>query len=100
MHIHFRRSGGFMGRTTAYEVDTDQLLPAEREQLLLLLRQADLHNVTSARAQLARDVAKYDLTLASDEGTWRVNVDEMTAPDQMRPLLRYLSRLAQPVAPQ
>jgi hypothetical protein len=93
--IFFERSGGFMGRKVTATIDLDELPGDQAKTLEELLDEADFFELP---ANLTRppmpDSFTYNITVSSAEKQHSVRVSDATAPDDLRPLLEQLNKLA------
>ena len=95
-HIHFERTGGFMGRKVTLDLDLDELPDEQSEAIQALLDLADFFALPRNLVERAvPDAFTYSITV--DKGFARkhsVVVSDSSAPDALRPLLDELSQLA------
>lgn len=96
MRITFERTGGFMGRKVAVDLDLDQL-PADHARTLRRL--LDESNFLSLEESLtvpgpARDEFQYSITVQSGTIEHSVRFTDASMPDSLRPLVEELSNLA------
>ncbi len=98
MRISFERTGGFAGLKVQRVVDSKDLRPEEAERLAVLLRKShffDLPDRLEAASQGA-DRFHYRLTVENDEGTRTLEASEASLPEEMRPLIQWLSGRGRP----
>ena len=99
MIIYFERSGGFVGREFQTVVDTNQIPP---EQALSLLEKVDyadffqLPELTSSGLESATipDEMLYRLTIEVAGVEHTIETSELSAPDELQPLLQELNLIA------
>ena len=96
MKIHFERTGGFAGRKLETTVDSDELPSAETERLAGMIERArffDLPRSLESRAEGA-DLFRYVLTVEAAGRAHTIRASEVTAPEELRPLLDWLAARA------
>ncbi|RRN73975.1 hypothetical protein EI200_04685 [Peribacillus simplex] len=98
MHIQFSCIGGFANLDLNFKIDTDELPEGKNEELLNLMKTADLPNahlskMAGAKAQGA-DSFSYKLDIADEKQKQSFAFTDTTAPEEIRPLLDYLRNLA------
>ncbi|MGE7767306.1 protealysin inhibitor emfourin [Peribacillus sp. NPDC096540] len=98
MHIQFNCMGGFANLDLNFQIDTDELPKEKNEELLNLMKIADLPNanlskMAGAKAQGA-DSFSYQLDIVDDKKKKSFSFTDTTAPQEVRPLLDYLRNLA------
>lgn len=98
MKIHFKRSGGFMGRPLQASLDTAALPEDEAQTLQTMLSEAAFFDLPASQALAAppsgADQMTYTVTVQADHIAHTVCVSDMDAPEGLRPLLRHLTVLA------
>jgi hypothetical protein len=94
--VEMRRSGGFTGRTTKVHLDTAQMPPAEAARLIQLVTTVDLSRLATARGTPAAgaDLMRYDLVIENGVDRWEGTVSDPSIPNELRPLLRFLTSAA------
>jgi hypothetical protein len=94
MRIQFERSGGFVGRKITGSLDSSVLSHAQALRLKVLLKQSRFFELPSTleSSRPGTDQFSYRLTVESEEGHHTVEAGEAAIPDEMRPLLEYLTR--------
>jgi hypothetical protein len=95
--VQFERTGGFTGMGLKATIDVDALPESERQRLLELLNEShflELPQRISAPAPLP-DRFKYRIAIDAEQSHHVVEVDEVAAPANLRPLLQMLTLLAQ-----
>jgi hypothetical protein len=90
--IKLRRSGGFAGLTTAYELDANLLSPAETSQLQTLVQRSGLLQANSQHTPDGRDLINYEITIQTERCTHTVSFDDLSLPETAKPLIDYLER--------
>ena len=96
MKILFRQSGGD-GPPRGCELNTGNLHPDEATELMTLLNEAGLHDSFAAHSHQGSGVTRYDLTVETPDGIRTASVDDLTAPDNLRPLLEFLIPRTRPL---
>jgi hypothetical protein len=99
MKIRSRQSGGLTGLARGYEVNSTSLPSAEASELTALVEQAGLGHSLEAHSPRGRDLTRYDLAIETPAAVRTVSVDDLTAPEQLWPLLEFLTRRARPLPP-
>jgi len=93
--IFFERSGGFMGRTVKATINLEDLPDDMAKTLEEMLDEADFFELP---ADLTRppmpDAFTYTITVSTTVRQHSVVVSDATAPDDLRPLLEELNKLA------
>ena len=93
--IDFERSGGFMGRKVSLSLNLDDLPTDQARTLSLLLDKADFFNLSDNPARPPMpDAFQYTITVTTDTRRHIIHTTDMTAPEQLRPLLLDLSARA------
>ncbi|MDP1420484.1 hypothetical protein Q8G35_19390 [Peribacillus simplex] len=99
MHIKFSCIGGFANLDLKFQIDTDELPEEQNEELQNLMKTADLPNaVTESKMAGAKakgaDSFSYQLDIANEKNKQSFSFTDITAPEEVRPLLDYLRNLA------
>ncbi len=96
MKIHFERTGGFAGMKLKVSLDSETLSQANARQLERLLDSSRFFQqpTTEGPTQTAPDRFHYKVTVESDGGSRTMEASDASLPDEMRPLLDYLTRLS------
>jgi len=96
MKIDFVRSGGFAGLRLAVAVDTDMLPAEDASRILQLVEAAGFFDQKPGPDQFSEiDRFEYRLRIESQAlGTRAATLSESAVPDQLRPLLDFLTGLA------
>lgn len=95
MRVIFEQTGGFMGRRASLSLNLDELPPAEAKTLRGLLDEADVFSLADTPASdSARDVIHYLIRVETDDASHTIHTSDVSMPDQLRPLMQELSRLA------
>jgi hypothetical protein len=99
MKVYFEQSGGFAGRTVATTINSDTLSSEESKQLEDLIEDANFFNLTSkllpSGEEGAADYFSYDITIEKQELKHRVETTDISMPQSLKPLVRYLRGKAQ-----
>jgi hypothetical protein len=99
MKVNFRQSGGFAGLVLGCDLDTQTMAAAEAGELLRLVRQAGLEKVGTKTSTKGADLTRYEIVVTDNGRSIKAVVDDMTIPDNVRPLMEFLSRRSRAVAP-
>lgn len=105
MKIHFKRSGGFMGRPLQASLDMAALPEEEAQTLKAMLSEAEFfelpasENAEGTAATDTPDQMTYTVTVQADHEAHTVCVTDLDMPEAMRPLLRHLTVLARRPSP-
>ncbi|HEY5984666.1 MAG TPA: protealysin inhibitor emfourin [Anaerolineales bacterium] len=96
MNIEFVRSGGFAGLKLSLTVQTEDLSSEEASRLRRLVEEAGFFDLEPAtKATPAPDRFEYHLAIESQVwGRHTVELPETAVPDEMRPLLEHLTKMA------
>lgn len=98
MRINFECSGGYVGLNLKYQVDTNELPPKLADELLKLVESSNVFNLQPSEVAPKEagppDVFSYRLTLYSGDKKISLSLNDITAPDSLRPLLSFLQELA------
>ena len=95
-YISFERSGGFTGISTSVEIDSQLLSYDESEELKKLIDQSDFFKWSkNDTIQVSMpDQFQYTITIEQQGEKRTVVFSDITMPDNMRPLINYLSQKA------
>jgi hypothetical protein len=96
IHIQFRRSGGFAGIPLTATTTADQLPEDHAAQLQGLLTSAEVPQKPDHSAPGGADRFQYQLNLDDGQQHRSFSWDETQVPDEIRPVLGTLTRLARP----
>ena len=101
MHIHFERSGGFMGTRIEATINTEDLPPEEAQKVTSLIEEASFFDLPSAIASPTpgADQFQYRVTVESEERKHTVEIGDAAIPEDVQPLLRQLTILARGKGP-
>ncbi len=96
MKVTFERSGGFAGIVMTTTVDTETLPTAEGEHLHQLMQTTDFFHLpaTIASPNSQPDRFQYKVTAEDNGQHHTVQVSESAVPNQLRPLLNWLTEMA------
>jgi len=94
--ITFERTGGHIGQPVNLKFDLDTLPNAQAKILQNLILTSNFFEVPEHTSTIspARDEFKYNVTVESGRSRHTVHTTDSTAPDNLRPLLEELSKLA------
>jgi hypothetical protein len=99
MNISFRQSGGFAGLVLGCDLDTRSMARGDAEELQRLVRQAALENAGTKTSSTGADLTRYEIILTDNGRTTKVVFDDTTMPDNVRPLVEFLTGRSRAVAP-
>jgi hypothetical protein len=97
MRIRFEQSGGWgnpLGKIA--DVDTDRLDPADAAVVERLVEQAARQGSFDNRSEAARDATSYTISIEGGGQTCEIRADDVTLPDNARPLVEFLQSRATP----
>lgn len=96
MHIKFSCIGGFANLDLNFEIDTDELPKEKYEELQNLMKQADLPNAAQSKMVKTQgfDSFSYQLDIADEKKKQSFSFTDISAPEEVRPLLDYLRNIA------
>ena len=96
MIIHVERTGGFAGMTVRSVIDTDQLDPDERQNLVELVESSGFFSSSfhSQTDQQGRDRFHYSLTIETSEQSRTLELDESEIPVDWQSLIQFINNLA------
>ena len=97
MRVQFERKGGFTGIPVQATVEVDTLPENERQLVLDSVAKSDFFALPGkiSAPRPVPDTFYYKITVESDQGSHLVEVDEVAAPQSLKPLLQVLTRMAQ-----
>ncbi len=98
IHVQFRRSGGFAGIPITAATDADSLGEEHAAQVQSLLRSPEVPQEPDHPAAGNGGADRFQYQLDIDDGQNRRSFawSEAQVPEDMRPLVDYLTRLARP----
>jgi hypothetical protein len=100
MRIYFERSGGFMGLRLNTTVDTNALPEEEAQAYESTLQSINFFDLPADLSKTGRaDCFTYKVTVETYEQKHTVRTTEDDAPEEMRPLLDRLTRIARRPSP-
>jgi hypothetical protein len=98
MHIEFESSGGYANIRLSYHGDTDKLPPETADKLLRLIESSRVFELQQNNIDSSKlgppDVLFYKLTLHEGNREKSLTFNDITAPNELRPLLSFLQDLA------
>ena len=96
MKITFERSGGFAGTLMTTKVDTETLPTPEGGHLRQLMQAANFFHLPAkiAPSHPQPDLFQYKVTAEDNGQHHTVQVSESAIPNQLRPLLNWLTEIA------
>lgn len=97
MKIKFRQSGGFAGILRGCDLDTASLPPQEARELEQLVQSAGINQSSQTLSRGSRDRLQYDIELKRNGDVVKVQLDDGSIPQNVRPLIQYLKKKSHPV---
>jgi hypothetical protein len=98
MRIEFESSGGFANIMVNIRVDSKNLPDEVNSEIIRLVEESDFFNIKSSELQPKHhgppDVMQYKICLQDGKKINTLSVNDVTAPERLRPLLGYLQQLA------
>ncbi|MEH7460557.1 protealysin inhibitor emfourin [Bacillus thuringiensis] len=98
MYIQFSCSGGIANFDLTFQTDTDELPKEKTKELLDLIEQSNLFSLELSQGEVATiqgaDAFLYELRIEDDKKKKSFLFTDITAPQEVRPLLDYLRNLA------
>ena len=93
--ITFKKSGGFMGREVATDIDLNQMPDDEAQDLQRLILETNFFNIPQNLIEPTKhDEYEYTITVDAGNSHHTVQTSDSSAPESLRPLLDKLSNLA------
>lgn len=95
-HIWFERSGGFTGIPTQVEVDSRSLSTEEAEKLWQLIEDSGFFeaNKNDSIPEGLPDQFQYKITIEHGGNNLKVALSQASIPDNLHPLINYLTQKA------
>lgn len=96
MNIIYERSGGFMGMTTSYTFNLEDLPEEDAEKLKELIDRIDF-TALSENLEMTRNIPdqfSYTITVESQEWRHTIRTGDATAPQELQPLIETLNSLS------
>lgn len=97
MKVRFRQTGGFGGLVRGCDLDTDAMPRTEANQLVRLVRQANIQEAGERRHPRGRDLLVYEIVLEEGGRRLKVSFDSMSTPPEVEPLVQFLAQRAHAV---
>ncbi|KEK23437.1 protealysin inhibitor emfourin [Bacillus gaemokensis] len=98
MHIQFSCTGGLANLHLTFQTETVELPKEKAKELLDLIKQANLFNLKPSEVKVATtkgaDAFSYQLKIEDGKEQKSFSFTDVTAPQEVRPLLDYLRNLA------
>lgn len=96
MIITLERSGGFTGMSQRAVIDSDQLDPQERQELLDLVDSSGFFQTPWGTASTAGKPDRFNYSLTIEQGSQRrtVELNESDIPPEWQPLVQHINVLA------
>ncbi len=95
MQIYFERTGGYANIPVSTAVNTADLTVEEAENLEHMVDDTHFFELPEhLKNGIGADHMAYKLTVVTEEQQHTVQMTDASAPDDMRPLLRSLTRMA------
>src|ERR1043166_9150148 len=94
MRVRFERSGGMAGITLAHEFDSAELPPEQTSELTRLVAEARFFELPKEirATRAAADLFQSTLTVEGGTQKHRVDFDQGSAPEHLKPLVQWLTR--------
>lgn len=93
--INFKRTGGFLGREAASDLDLNEMPDDEAQELQRLILEANFFNIPQNLIEPAtHDEYEYTVTVEAGNSHHTIHTSDSSAPESLRPLLERLSTLA------
>ena len=93
MRVRFERSGGIAGIMLAHDFDSAQLPPEQTSELTRLVAEAQFFDLPGEiRATRGADLFQYSITVEDGTQKHRVDFDQGSAPEHLKPLIQWLTR--------
>jgi emfourin len=99
MHVSFRQSGGVPGFVKGVDLDTGTLDRTVARRLEQLVAESGIEGQETRCSKASRDLRQYEIVIRSEGVVASLTCDDGTVPKEARPLLRFLTERAGPVAP-
>lgn len=98
MRIRFERSGGFAGIRLSRVFDSKDLLPSDANQLASLIERSHFFELPPELKCVSPGVDRfqYRLTVEDEQRISTVEASEASVPEEMRPLIDWLTRRSRP----
>jgi hypothetical protein len=93
MQLLFKREGGFIGITKTFKSDVS-VLPPDQQAIVHRLFEQGI-KLRASPLTKARDLFKYTLQIMDSTEHKKFEFDDLTVPDEARPLVQYLSGKAE-----
>lgn len=90
MRVIFRRTGGFANMPISADLDTVNCSPDVCEKLQQLVESSGVMYMQSLRVTGARDVRTYHLEIDKNGLVQKVDIDEISVPEKVKPLIEFL----------
>lgn len=90
MKITLTKSGGIMGMSRVYEVDSTKLTEEQAEKLTELYTASKILALESKTTAGAADLFFYEFKIEEGKNTKTVHFDDLSLPESVRPLLKFL----------
>lgn len=94
--IHFKRSGGNIGREMAMNFDLGSMPASVARRLDGLLTESNFFEVPLVHdLYTSRDEYQYEITVVAGNSIHTIHVSDTSMPDSLRPLVEELTELAE-----
>ena len=98
--INFKRTGGVLGREIDSDIDLNEIPDEESQELMRLITETNFFKIPqNLIAQPIPDEYEYTVTVEAGNTHHTIHTSDSSAPENLRPLLEKLSRLARPGNP-
>ena len=94
MKIEFKQSGGFTGLTRSIKIDLDKITFQEAESLKSLVNQSRFFNLPEPDHNAIPDEEQIFISVKMTERSRTIYMGKSKLPDDLKPLVKYLSRRA------
>jgi len=99
MRVYFRKSGGFAAMFVGFILDTDEKPGPEAEELKSLVQSSGIMSKRDMRMEKARDVYLYTWQITENGKDHSVTIDQLSMPEEVKPLLDFCMARAKNMLP-
>ncbi len=99
MKVSFRKAGGYAPVFEGCEIEVDKLPPNEAQQLEELVLNSKILQQTGKRQDGARHVHLFTFDVEHQGQKNKVTFDQVSVPDEVKPLLEYLLERSKDLMP-
>ena len=97
MKVRFRQTGGFGSLVLGCDLDTAVMPQEDADQLLRLIRQANIQEAGERRHPHGRDLLVYEIVLEERGRRIKSSFDSMSASPEAESLVQFLAQRARAV---